>query len=45
MHVLNKAVVPKVLAEWEGIPYELQYEILGVKNIRSKHKENPKEIL
>ena len=43
MRDLNKIVVPKVLAEWEDIAYELEYEISGVKNIRNKHKENPKK--
>ena len=42
MRDLNKIVVPKVLAEWEDIAYELEYEISSVKNIRNKHKENPK---
>ena len=43
MRVLNKIVIPRVSAEWEDIAYELEYEISTVRNIRNKHKENPKK--
>ena len=41
MHDLNMIVVPKVSAEWADIAYALQYEIPTVRQIKSKHNENP----
>ena len=43
MHDLNRMVVPKVSAEWEDIAYALEYDIPTVKQIRNKHKENPRK--
>ena len=43
MHDLNRIVVPKVSAEWEDIAYALEYDIPTVKQIRNKHKENPRK--
>ena len=41
MHDLNTIVVPKVSAEWTDIAYALKYEIPTVRQIKSKHNENP----
>ena len=41
MHDLNRIVVTKVSAEWEGIAYALQYEIPTVEQISAKRNDNP----
>lgn len=41
MDDLNEIVVPKVSAEWTDIAYALKYEIPTVRQIKSKHNENP----
>ena len=41
MHDLNTIAVPKISGVWADVAYALCYDISTVKQIRSRHNENP----
>ena len=43
MGELIKIVIPEIAAEWEDVGFALSYKISTLKNIKEKHKEDPKK--
>ena len=42
MHDLNRFVIPKIEAHWEGVAYALRFGISTIDSINKKHKGDPK---